>query len=198
MAQLDGKRIAILTSNQGVGNAELVSPMSAAGAAGAAVTHVASQSGDVQTMQHDPDKDAVVQASRAVSDASAAEYDALIIPGGTVNADKLRVDEGATAFIKAFVTAKKPVAVICHGPWTLINAGVVEGKTLTSYPSLQTDLRDAGATWVDEEVFHCPAQGWDLVTSRNPNDLDAFNAKLIEVFAAHRRQQKEQATTVAR
>lgn len=185
MAQLDGRRIAILSSTQGVENAELVSPMAAVRAAGADVTHVALQSGDVQTVQSDTDKDEVLQADSAASDVSADDFDALIVPGGTINADKLRVDEVSLGLIKAFVAAKKPLAVICHGPWVLINAGVVEGKTLTSYPSLQTDLRNAGATWVDEEAVHCPAQGWDLVTSRNPGDLDAFNAKLIEVFAAH-------------
>ncbi len=184
MAQLAGKKIAFLTSNQGAENAVLTSPWAAVHDAGAEAEHLAPEAGDVQTVRHDTDKDAVVQASRAVRDASADEFDALIVPGGTVNADKLRVDEDATAFIKAFVGAKKPVAVICHGPWALINAGVVDGKKLTSYPSLQTDLRNAGAEWVDEEAVHCPKE-FDLVTSRSPKDLEAFNAKLIEVFAAH-------------
>lgn len=148
------------------------------------VEHLAPEAGNVQTMHHDVEKDVVHQADKAVADVSPADYDGLIIPGGTVNANKLRMNEQAVGFIQSFVTAKKPIATICHGPWGLVEAGVLPGKTLTSYPSLRTDITNAGGSWVDQEVMHCPAAGWDLVTSRNPGDLDAFNAKLIEVFGA--------------
>ncbi len=176
------RKIAILTSNTGVEKVELESPLRALSEQGWDVDHLAPEAGDVQTMNHDVDKDVVHQAGKAVADVSPDDYDGLIIPGGTVNADKLRADEGAVSFIKRFAQAKKPIAAICHGPWALVEAGLLPGKTLTSYPSLRTDITNAGGTWVDQEVMHCPTEGWDLVTSRNPGDLDAFNAKLIEVF----------------
>lgn len=177
-------KVAILTSNSGVEKSELESPHQAASAQGWTVDHVALKAGPVQTMTHDVDKDAVHQAGLAVADVSPDDYDGLIIPGGTVNADNLRADEGAVDFITRYAQAKKPIAVICHGPWSLVEAGILSGKTLTSYPSLRTDITNAGGTWVDQEVMHCPAEGWDLVTSRNTGDLEAFNAKLIEVFTS--------------
>ncbi|MFI5428612.1 type 1 glutamine amidotransferase domain-containing protein [Aeromicrobium sp. UC242_57] len=175
-------KIAILTSNTGVEKVELESPADAARTRGWDVEHLALDAGDVQTVNHDIEKDVVHQAAKAVADTSVDDYDGLIIPGGTINADTLRADHGAVAFITRFVEAKKPVASICHGPWGLVEAGVLPGKTLTSYPSLRTDVTNAGGTWVDQEVVHCPANGWNLVTSRNPGDLDAFNAKIAEVF----------------
>jgi len=118
-----------------------------------------------------------------VADASAAEFDALLLPGGVANPDKLRMVPEAVAFVKEFAAAGKPIAAICHGPWTLVEADVVKDKTLTSWPSLQTDIRNAGGQWRDEESFTCPAAGFTLVTSRNPGDLDAFNAAAIAAFA---------------
>lgn len=177
-------KIAIITSNTGVEKAELESPMAAITAAGWEPVHLATESGDVQTMVADVDKDVVHQATGTISDADVADYDGLVIPGGTVNADHLRIDADAVRLIKAFVDAKKPIAAICHGPWALVEAGVVPGKTLTSFPSLRTDITNAGGSWVDETVKHCPAAGWDLVTSRNPDDLDAFTAKIVEVFGS--------------
>lgn len=175
-------RIAVLTSNTGVERVELESPLQAISAQGWSVDHLAPEAGDVQTMNHDVDKDAVHQADKAVADVSLDDYDGLIIPGGTVNADTLRTDEDAVGFIKRFAQARKPIAAICHAPWSLVEAGLLPGKTLTSYPSLRTDITNAGGAWVDQEVMHCSAEGWDLITSRNPGDLDAFNAKLIEVL----------------
>ena len=176
--------IAILTSNKGVEKSELESPYDAVKQQGWSIDHLTLKAGDVQTMTQDVDKDTVHQADTTVGSVSPGDYDALIIPGGTVNADTLRQDEGAVEFVRATARAGKPVAAICHGPWALIEAGLVAGKTLTSYPSLRTDITNAGGSWVDQEVMHCQAEGWDLVTSRNPGDLAAFNAKLIEVFGA--------------
>ena len=177
-------KIAILTSNTGVEKAELESPYDAIRQEGWSIDHLAPEAGDVQTMTNDVDKDAVHQAGAAVGDVSAEDYDALILPGGTVNADTLRQDDDALQFIRDMAGAGKPIAAICHAPWTLVEAGLLPGKTLTSYPSLRTDITNAGGSWVDEEVQHCTAEGWDLVTSRNPNDLGAFNDKIIEVVGA--------------
>ncbi|MEH3033541.1 MAG: type 1 glutamine amidotransferase [Aeromicrobium erythreum] len=184
MPTLQGRTIAFLTSQVGIEKAELVEPWQAVTDAGATAVHLAPETGDVQSMVGDVDKDEVFTADRTIASASVDEFDALVIPGGTVNADTLRLDEQAVALVKAFVDAGKPVAAICHGPWALVEAGVVPGKTLTSYPSLQTDVRNAGGTWVDEQVKHCTANGWDLITSRNPDDLKAFSETILEVVAA--------------
>ncbi|MGJ9413899.1 type 1 glutamine amidotransferase domain-containing protein [Aeromicrobium sp. CF4.19] len=181
MSTLNGKTIAFLTSQTGVEKAELTDPWAAVEDAGGTPEHLAPEKGEVQSMVGDVDKDETFEATVAVGDADVSRYDALVLPGGTVNADTLRGDEQAVALVKAFVDAGKPVAAICHGPWALVEAGVLPGKTLTSYPSLKTDIRNAGGTWQDHEVFHCPANGWDLITSRTPHDLPAFNAKIIEV-----------------
>ena len=137
----------------------------------------------VQTVNNDIEPGDTFDASLAVADASAADFDALVLPGGVANPDKLRLVPEAVALVKAFASAGKPIAAICHGPWTLVEAGLVEGKTLTSWPSLQTDIRNAGGSWVDEEVFVCPTGGFELVTSRKPDDLDAFGKQLVETFA---------------
>ena len=175
--QLNGKKIAFLTANEGVEEVELTEPRRAVEAAGAETELLAPEAGDVQAFNH-LDKAETYPAARAVGDAKAEEFDGLVLPGGVANPDNLRTHPEAVAFVREFFSAGKPVGVICHGPWTLIEADVVKGRKLTSWPSLQTDLRNAGADWVDEEVV--VDQG--LVTSRKPDDLEAFNAKIVEEF----------------
>jgi protease I len=175
---LKGKTVAILVANEGIEQVELTEPRKALQAAGATVELLAPETGQAQAFNH-LDKADTFPVDRAVGDADAAGYDALMLPGGVANPDNLRMRPEVVAFVRAFFDAGKPVAAICHAPWTLIEADVVRGRTLTSWPSLQTDLRNAGATWVDEEVH--VDQG--LVTSRKPDDLPAFNAKMVEEFA---------------
>ncbi|MET1062860.1 MAG: type 1 glutamine amidotransferase domain-containing protein [Aeromicrobium sp.] len=183
MSDLTDKKIAFLTSQIGVEKAELESPWQAVLAAGGTPVLVAPEAAAVQSMVGDVDKDATFDPDTTVAESSVEDFDALVIPGGTVNADHVRADADSVALVKQFADAGKPVAAICHGPWALVEAGVLPGKTLTSYPSLSTDIANAGGTWVDETVFHCTENGWDLVTSRNPDDLDAFNATLTAVFS---------------
>jgi protease I len=176
--QLQGKKVAFLMANEGVEQVELTEPLSAVREAGASAELLAPEGGEIQAFNHLAKGDTFA-ADRAVGEASAGEYDALVLPGGVANPDQLRTKEEAVSFIRDFFKAGKPVGVICHGPWTLVEAGVVRGRTLTSWPSLQTDLRNAGAEWVDEEVH--VDQG--LVSSRKPDDLPAFTAKIVEEFA---------------
>ncbi len=175
---LKGKKVAILVANEGIEQVELTEPRKALEGAGATVELLAPESGEAQAFNH-LDKGDSFPVDRAVGDASAEDYDALMLPGGVANPDNLRTHPEAVAFVRAFFDAGKPVAAICHAPWTLVEAEVVSGRTLTSWPSLQTDLRNAGATWVDEEVV---VDG-SLVTSRKPDDLQAFNVKMIEALA---------------
>jgi protease I len=178
MSDLNGKKIAILTANEGVEKVEYTEPRKALEDAGATVEHIATEKGDVQLFEH-LDKSDTVQADKATSDVSADDYDALMLPGGVANPDSLRTDEDAVRFIQGFVNAGKPIAAICHAPWTLVEADAVKGRRLTSFPSIKTDIRNAGGEWVDEEVV--VDQG--LVTSRKPDDLPAFNDKMLEEFA---------------
>jgi len=175
---LNGKTIAILVANEGIEQVELVEPREALEGAGATVHLIAPEGGEVQAFNH-LDKADTFPVDKTVADASAGDYDGLMLPGGVANPDNLRMHADAVAFVAGFVNAGKPIAAICHAPWTLIQANAVKGRTLTSWPSLQTDLRNAGATWVDEDVV--VDQG--LVTSRGPDDIPAFNAKMIEEFA---------------
>ncbi|MGE5690749.1 MAG: type 1 glutamine amidotransferase domain-containing protein [Pseudomonadota bacterium] len=178
--ELQGKRVAILAADM-FEQVELVEPRKALEAAGATVEVLSLTDGAIQGFNHF-DRGDTVPVDRAVEEASADEYDALLLPGGVGNPDRLRTDENAVAFVRGFFEQRKPVAAICHAPWTLIEAGVVEGRTVTSWPSLQTDLRNAGAEWVDREVV----VDRGLVTSRKPDDIPAFNATMIEAFAAGR------------
>jgi protease I len=174
---LNGKKIAFLFT-EGAEQAEVVEPLKAVREAGADVDIVSLEAGEVQMWQHF-DKGDTIEANKAVSDVQAGDYDGLVLPGGVANPDQLRGDEDAVRFVRDFFEQHKPVGVICHGPWMLAEADVVRGRTVTSWPSLETDLRNAGATWVDKEVV--VDEG--LVTSRKPDDLPAFNAKIVEEFA---------------
>jgi protease I len=176
--QLEGKRIAFLTADEGVEQVELESPWEAISDEGADVQLLSPGGDEVQGFEH-LDKGKTFEADGKVSEADASDYDGLVLPGGVANPDQLRLDEDAVGFVRAFFEAGKPVAAICHAPWTLVEAGIVDGRTLTSWPSLRTDIRNAGGNWVDEQV-HVDA---GLVTSRKPDDLDAFNEKAIEEFA---------------
>ncbi len=175
--ELNGKKIAILATD-GVEQVELTEPRKALEDAGATTELVSLEDGEIQAFDHLDHADRFT-VDRKVADASADEYDGLLIPGGVANGDFLRADEDAVRFTKDFAAASKPIASICHGPWVLVEAGIVEGRTITSFPSLRTDVRNAGGTWVDEEV-HVDA---GLVTSRKPDDIPAFSAKAIEAFA---------------
>ena len=177
---LAGRKVAVLATD-GFEQSELEKPVEALKAAGASVEVVSPKAGQIQGWEHH-DKGRAVPVDRDLASADPATYDALVLPGGVINPDALRLEPKAIAFIRHFVTQKKPIAAICHGPWTLINAGGVEGKHMTSWPSLELDLRNAGAHWTDREVV--VDQG--LVTSRKPDDLPAFCAKMIEEFAEGR------------
>lgn len=180
--ELNGKRIAFLTANEGVEQVELTDPRTAVEAAGATTTLISLEQGDVQCFNHLTRAD-VFEATVATADADVADYDALVLPGGVANPDQLRMDHTAVAFVKSFVDAGKPIGVICHGGWTLVEADVVGGRTMTSWPSLSTDIENAGGNWVDQEVSVCESGPNIIVSSRNPDDLPAFNEKLVEVFA---------------
>jgi len=182
---MSSKRVLIITSNTGIERDELVKPLEALKGAGLTVTHASVKGGTTQTFVQDTEKDRTVESTAKLADIKADDFDALVIPGGTVNADTLRQDKDAQALVKAFADAGKTVAAICHGPWLLVDSGVIEGKTLTSYPSVKTDLLNAKAAgWEDTEVFKCGANGWTLITSRTPDDLPAFNQAIIEALQA--------------
>ncbi len=178
---LAGVAVAILATD-GFEQSELLSPQKALKEAGATVHVVSLKSGSIKGWDEKDWGDSV-DVDTTVADVSASDYAALMLPGGQMNPDLLRVNEDAVAFVKAFVDAGKPVAAICHAPWTLIEADVVRGRDLTSYPSISTDLKNAGATWHDQEVVVCTSGPSTFVTSRNPKDLPAFNEAMVEAFA---------------
>jgi protease I len=183
-AELKGKKIAFLAADM-FEQVELEEPWQALEQAGAELELVSLKDGEIQGFNH-YDKAGSFKVDKSVEESSANDYDALVLPGGVGNPDNLRQDENAVRFVHDFFEQGKPVGAICHAPWTLIEAGVVRDRTLTSFPSLQTDLRNAGANWVDEEVH--VDQG--LVTSRKPDDIPAFNKKLIEEFAEGKHDQQ--------
>jgi protease I len=185
--ELRNKRVAALVEN-GFEQSELLEPKEALEAAGAQVDVVSPQSGKVKGWKH-TDWGQEVAVDRDLAEVKADEYDALLLPGGVMNPDRLRMNSQAVAFVKAFADTGKPIAAICHGPWTLIEAGAVQGRTMTSWPSLQSDLRNAGAHWVDQEVVTDNG----LVTSRKPDDIPAFNRKMIEEFAEGRHSREPRA-----
>ncbi|MCE9648503.1 MAG: type 1 glutamine amidotransferase [Parvibaculum sp.] len=175
--KLKGKRVAILATD-GFEQSELTVPQKALSEAGATTEIISLKSGKIQGMQHH-DKGEKVAVDRTLAEVNAGDYHALVLPGGVANPDTLRTDQKAVEFVRSFATAGKPIAAICHGPWTLIEADAVKGRHMTSWPSLKTDLKNAGAEWSDEEVVVDNG----LVTSRKPDDLPAFCRKMIEEFA---------------
>lgn len=181
MASIDGMRVAFMVANEGVELAELREPWEAVQEAGGRPQVIAPEPGKVQSMHH-LDKAETLPVDFTVEEVGADSLDALVLPGGVANPDSLRMDESAVALAKEMFSSGKPAAVICHGPWTLVEGGLVDGRTLTSWPSLKTDIENAGGTWVDEEVMVCPNGPNVLVTSRKPQDLPAFCRTMLEVF----------------
>jgi deglycase len=186
--ELQGKRVAFLATDM-VEQVELTEPWKAVEQAGATPELISLEEGEIQGFNH-YDKADRFTVDHTVEEARAGDYDALVIPGGVGNPDTMRTDENAVQFVRDFFEQSKPVGVICHGPWMLVEAGVVRGRKVTSWPSLQTDIRNAGGEWVDEQVV--VDQG--LVTSRKPDDLPAFNAKIVEEFAEGKH--AEQSTSI--
>jgi protease I len=181
--RLDGRTVAILVANEGVEQVELTRPAEAIREAGGTPVLVAPERGEVRAFDHLDPAD-TFEAERRAAEVDVADFDGLVLPGGVANPDQLRTDDAAVELVRSFVASGKPVAVICHGPWTLIEADVVRGRMLTSWPSLRTDLRNAGAEWLDEEVVVCDHGPGPLISSRRPDDLPAFCDALVEHVAS--------------
>ncbi len=173
-ADLSGRRVLVVVTNYGVEQDELVLPVEHLRGDGATVDVASVDDAPIQTLVGDKDPGRTLTPTTTLGAVDADAYDLLLVPGGTLNADSLRLQDEAVALAKTFASSGRPVAAICHGPWLLVEAGLVAGKRLTSYPSLTTDVRNADGTWVDEEVVSDDAQGFTLVTSRTPDDLPAF------------------------
>ena len=182
--ELAGRRVLAIVTNYGVEQDELIVPMNHLRGDGAEVVVAAASDDSIQTLLGDKDQGKAVEPDTTIDAVDDADYDLLLIPGGALNADHLRMDDDALGLIKAFTSSGRPVAAICHAPWTLVEADVVDGKRLTSYASLQTDVRNAGGSWVDEEVVIDGVDGWTLVTSRTPDDLDAFLREVDNALSA--------------
>jgi len=179
--ELDGRRIAFMVASEGIEQVELTEPWQAVTDAGGNPQLLAPEPGKAQAFNH-LDKADTFLVDRAIGDADPGDYDALVLPGGVANPDQLRTVPAAVEFTRSMFAAGKPAAVICHGPWTLVEADLVRGRTITSWPSLKTEIRNAGGTWVDAEVQVCTAEPNVLITSRKPDDLPAFCQKLRTVF----------------
>jgi protease I len=187
---LKGKHVAIIATDM-VERVELVEPRKALEQAGATTELLAPHGGSIQTVNHHDEADEQ-KVDRTISAADPSEFDAVVVPGGVANPDELRLDEDAVSFLRDVYDAGKPIAAICHGPWMLVEAGIARDHTLTSWPSLQTDIRNAGGTWEDREVVEDDG----VVTSRKPDDLPAFNERMIAIFAEGARRRSRQAATV--
>jgi protease I len=190
--ELQGKRVAFLMANEGVEQVEFTEPRKAVEEAGADVDVIAPEKQQIQAFNH-LEKADTFDVDKTTSEARADEYDGVVLPGGVANPDQLRMDKDAVRFLREFFAAGKPVGAICHAPWMLVEADVVDGREVTSYPSVQTDIRNAGGNWVDQEVVVDSG----LVTSRRPDDLPAFNAKLVEEFAEGVHEEQAQKTHAA-
>ncbi|MEI7031207.1 type 1 glutamine amidotransferase domain-containing protein [Streptomyces pratensis] len=179
---LDGRRILAIVTNYGVEQDELVVPVKHLREKGAQVSVAAVSDEEIRTLVGDRDPGATVQPDLTLADVDPAVYDLLLVPGGTLNADSLRVDDATTRIVSSFAASGRPVAAICHGLWALVEGGYVQGKTLTSYASLRTDITNAGGTWVDKSVVRDDASGWPLISSRNPGDLEDFLREIDTVL----------------
>ena len=176
---MSDKKVLIITSNFGIEKDELIKPLEMLKNHHISVTHAAIEIANVQTVEGDKDFSTIVQPDITLKEVDSNKYDLLIVPGGTVNAGTLRVNQDAQNIINMFVTKNKILAFICHAPWLLINSNQVKGKTLTSFNSIRLDLENAGANWVNEKVHECSAQNWVLITSRCPDDIPAFNQAIL-------------------
>lgn len=178
MTDLTGRSVLALVTNRGVEQDELKFPAEKLRDAGVKVTVAAPETGEIQSLTGDWDLGEKFTADIALKDVNPSDYDLVLLPGGTLNADALRLDEDAQRIVKDFASNGRPVAAICHGPWLLVESELLDGKTMTSYISVRKDVENAGATWKDVEVFECPCNSWDLITSRNPGDLEAFTSAI--------------------